>query len=217
MERGQHRLIYEQYGSSGGVDYGKSEAPAGSANNCKSNSHAATASEFRAADQGTSHPRRSGWPDRGCRKEPPGQRDALIVLLAYRHGLRAAEVVDLRWEQVDFKAASLHVRRVKNGTPSTHPLTGRELRELRRHQSTTDLGIKAHAHTPAQPLRRSRDNNPRGWGSSTGERAKVGYGLCDYWDVVFNLDLHVCGVAADRIRRCTGLSPPNYFALADWA
>jgi integrase len=26
-----------------------------------------------------------------------GHRDALMVLLAYRHGLRAAEVVDLRW------------------------------------------------------------------------------------------------------------------------
>jgi integrase len=62
-----------------------------------------------------------------------GRRDTLMVLLAYRHGLRAAEVVDLRWEQVDFKTASLHVRRVKNGTPSTHPLTSRELRELRRH------------------------------------------------------------------------------------
>ena len=60
-----------------------------------------------------------------------GPRDAL---LAFRHGLRAAEVVDLRWEQVDFKSASLHVRRVKNGTPAAHPLTGRELRELRRHQ-----------------------------------------------------------------------------------
>jgi len=63
-----------------------------------------------------------------------GHRDALMVLMTYRHGLRAAEVVDLRWEQIDFKTASLHVRRVKNGTPSTHPLTGRELRELRRHQ-----------------------------------------------------------------------------------
>src|SRR6516162_9685783 len=63
-----------------------------------------------------------------------GRRDALMVLLAYRHGLRAAEVVDLRWEQVDFKSATLSVRRVKNGTPSSHPLTGRELRELRRHQ-----------------------------------------------------------------------------------
>jgi integrase len=63
-----------------------------------------------------------------------GNRDGLMVLLAYRHGLRAAEVVDLRWEQVDFKTASLHIRRAKNGTPATHPLSGREMRELRRHQ-----------------------------------------------------------------------------------
>ena len=49
-----------------------------------------------------------------------------MVLLAFRHGLRAGEICDLRWEQVDFKTASLHVRRLKNGTPSTHPLTGRE-------------------------------------------------------------------------------------------
>jgi integrase len=63
-----------------------------------------------------------------------GHRDALMVLLAYRHGLRAAEVVDLRWEQIDFKSALLSVRRVKAGTPSTHPLSGRELRALRQHQ-----------------------------------------------------------------------------------
>ncbi len=48
--------------------------------------------------------------------------------------MRAAEVCDLRWEQVDFKAANLHVRRVENGTPATHPLTGREMRALRKHQ-----------------------------------------------------------------------------------
>jgi integrase len=53
-----------------------------------------------------------------------GHRDALMILLAFRHGLRAAEVCDLRWEQVDFKAATLHVRRTKNGTAATHPLTG---------------------------------------------------------------------------------------------
>ena len=63
-----------------------------------------------------------------------GYRDALMVLLAYRHGLRAAEVVDVRWKQVDFKTATLHIRRAKNGTPATHPLSGREMRELRRHQ-----------------------------------------------------------------------------------
>jgi integrase len=63
-----------------------------------------------------------------------GHRDALMVLLAFRHGLRPGEVVDLRREQIDFKTGTLHVRRLKNGTPSTHPLTGRELRALRRHQ-----------------------------------------------------------------------------------
>jgi type 1 fimbriae regulatory protein FimB/type 1 fimbriae regulatory protein FimE len=61
-------------------------------------------------------------------------RDATMLLLAYRHGFRAAELVDQRWEQVSFEAATLHVRRVKNGTPSTHPLTGREMRALRRLQ-----------------------------------------------------------------------------------
>ncbi len=63
-----------------------------------------------------------------------GHRDATMVLVAYRHGLRAAELVDLRWEQVDHKSALLHVHRVKKGTPSTHPILGDELRALRRLQ-----------------------------------------------------------------------------------
>ena len=67
-----------------------------------------------------------------------GHRDATMVLVAYRHGLRAAEVVDLRWDQVDFKTATLHVRRVKQGTPSTHPILGDELRALRRLQRHQD-------------------------------------------------------------------------------
>jgi integrase len=63
-----------------------------------------------------------------------GHRDATMALLAFRHGLRASELVDLRWEQVDLQNGILHVRRVKQGTPATHPLTGRELRALRRLQ-----------------------------------------------------------------------------------
>jgi site-specific recombinase XerD len=61
-----------------------------------------------------------------------GHRDATMLLVAYRHGLRVSELVDLRWEQVEFGTASLHVRRVKQGTPSTHPILGDELRALRR-------------------------------------------------------------------------------------
>jgi integrase len=61
-------------------------------------------------------------------------RDATIILVAYRHGLRVSELVDLRWDQVEFRTATLHVRRVKQGTPSTHPILGDELRALRRLQ-----------------------------------------------------------------------------------
>src|SRR5215213_7946987 len=55
-----------------------------------------------------------------------------MILVAFRHGLRASETVDLRWDQVEFASATLHVRRVKQGTPSTHPILGDELRALRR-------------------------------------------------------------------------------------
>src|SRR5262249_40611697 len=51
-----------------------------------------------------------------------GHRDGTMILLAFRHGLRAAEVCDLRGGQVEVDIAALHVRRRKNGTPSVHPL-----------------------------------------------------------------------------------------------
>src|SRR5215470_4193563 len=63
-----------------------------------------------------------------------GHRDATMILVAYRHGLRVSELVDLRWDQVDFRGATLHVRRAKQGTPSVHPIVGDELRGLRRLQ-----------------------------------------------------------------------------------
>ena len=61
-----------------------------------------------------------------------GHPDATLILIAFRHGLRAIEICDLEWSQVEFgRSASLHVRRVKNGKPSVHPLRGDEIRELR--------------------------------------------------------------------------------------
>lgn len=63
-----------------------------------------------------------------------GHRDATMILVAYRHGLRASELADLRWDQIEFASATLHVRRVKRGSPSTHPIMGDELRALRQLQ-----------------------------------------------------------------------------------
>ena len=61
-----------------------------------------------------------------------GHRDATMILIAFRHGLRPAEACALRWDMVDLSQALLHVRRVKNGTPSVQPLAGVELRALRK-------------------------------------------------------------------------------------
>jgi integrase len=62
---------------------------------------------------------------------PPGRDHDLI---AYRHGLRASEVCDLQWHQVELTSGRLHVRRSKRGTPSVHPMQGDEIRALRRLQ-----------------------------------------------------------------------------------
>src|SRR5512135_2473904 len=63
-----------------------------------------------------------------------GERDAAIVLLMFRHGLRTAELVALKWSQVDLKRGYLDVKRAKGGSDSKHPLRGPQLRALRQLQ-----------------------------------------------------------------------------------
>src|SRR5262249_8948366 len=61
-----------------------------------------------------------------------GHRDATLILVASRHGLRAAAICDLEWSQVEFgRSASLHVRRLKNREPPVHRRRGDEIRALR--------------------------------------------------------------------------------------
>src|SRR6516165_1353148 len=61
-----------------------------------------------------------------------GHRDATMILVAYRHGLRASEVCDLQWQQIELSEGRLHVHRVKNGISSVHPIRGDEMRALRK-------------------------------------------------------------------------------------
>ena len=60
-----------------------------------------------------------------------GQRNAAMILIAYRHGLRVSELISLKWSQIDLKQGFINVIRLKNGVSSTHPLFGPELRALR--------------------------------------------------------------------------------------
>ena len=61
-----------------------------------------------------------------------GHRDATTILVAYRHGLRASEIVALRWDDIDLTTERLHVGRTKGGDPSLHPISARESRALRK-------------------------------------------------------------------------------------
>jgi type 1 fimbriae regulatory protein FimB/type 1 fimbriae regulatory protein FimE len=55
-----------------------------------------------------------------------------LLLVMFRHGPRASEACSLCWADIDLERGNVHVRRIKNGDPSVHPLAGRELRALRR-------------------------------------------------------------------------------------
>src|SRR6186713_2981708 len=51
-----------------------------------------------------------------------GVRDATMILVAFRHGLRVAELCAVTWDQIDFSHGLIHVRRIKNGIPSVHQI-----------------------------------------------------------------------------------------------
>ena len=61
-----------------------------------------------------------------------GHRDLSLILISYRHALRVSEVIALRWDSIDFSQGIIHVNRLKNGVNSTHPISGSEIRALRK-------------------------------------------------------------------------------------
>jgi integrase len=85
-----------------------------------------------------------------------GHRDATMILIGYRHGLRASELCDLQWSQVEFRTGRLHVRRAKNGSPSVHPLARR--RDTRVAAPTTG----ARGNALRLRLRARRPNDAEG-------------------------------------------------------
>lgn len=67
---------------------------------------------------------------RAAKKSRHGARNHAMILLAYRHGLRASEVTGLRVSDLDLKRGTIYCRRAKNSRFSLHPLKPDELAAL---------------------------------------------------------------------------------------
>lgn len=61
-----------------------------------------------------------------------GARNFAMILLAYRHGFRTSELVELRVADVDFRAGTIHCRRRKGSNSSVHPMKRDELEAIGR-------------------------------------------------------------------------------------
>jgi integrase len=59
---------------------------------------------------------------RAAQKSRHGARNHAMILLAYRHALRASELVQLRWSDVDLDRGTIYCRRAKGSRSSVHPL-----------------------------------------------------------------------------------------------
>src|SRR5215472_3713613 len=106
-----------------------------------------------------------------ARKGRYGQRDATLILIMARHGLRVSEAIDLEWDQIDFTRAHLHIRRLKGGIASVHPIQGDELRALREVQRRR-TGAFVFASERGGPMTRS---NVSKMIQGAGERAGLPY------------------------------------------
>jgi integrase len=51
-----------------------------------------------------------------------GERDYCLILLAFRHGMRISELLDLHYRDLDLVEGRINIRRLKNGFSTVHPL-----------------------------------------------------------------------------------------------
>lgn len=118
------------------------------------------------------------------------ERDRVLLTMMYRHGLRVSELTDMRWDQVDFTGAKLHVTRLKKGNTGTHPIQGDELRALRAHRKASASEF-IFVTDRGGPLTRSTVNKLI---ATAGERAGIPFRVTPH------MLRHACGykLAADR-------------------
>lgn len=75
-------------------------------------------------------------------KATDNDRDKLMILMAYRRGLRVSELINTQWRQLDLEGGRFAVTRLKGSDDSVHPLGGREVRGLRKLRRAQPVGSR---------------------------------------------------------------------------
>ena len=63
-----------------------------------------------------------------------GHRDYMMALVTFLHGLRVSELIDLRWDDIDWRKGTIAIRRLKGSIDGTHYLERDEATGLKRLQ-----------------------------------------------------------------------------------
>jgi len=93
--------------------------------------------------------------DKAKRTGRNAHRNYTLILIAYHHGLRAGEAATLKWSDINFEDGSMYVRRLKGSKPSTQPLTGDDMRALRKWQRESATSPFVFVDGKGTPLKES--------------------------------------------------------------
>lgn len=95
---------------------------------------------------------------RAAKKSPRhATRNYAMILLAYRHGLRASEVVGLRVSDLDLKQKTIYCRRAKGSRSSVHPMKPDEVTVVQKVLQDRKLRASEYAFSSERGDRMSRN------------------------------------------------------------
>ena len=116
-------------------------------------------------------------------------RDRCMLLLMFRHGLRVSEACALKVSQVDIESRVLHVRRLKKGLSTTHPLRADEIRAIKGYLKVRGGGNRGVAFFHSE--RGTALSRVTVWRAIKGYGEKAGLGIAAHPHML----RHACGFA----------------------